>query len=120
MSLPTTVGHAFLLQAVHSLDAGLDRIRHCVGQLDDAQLWWRPHAAMNSIANLLLHLCGNLTQWIVAGVTEASDRRDRPQEFAERGPIPKAELLARLEAVAGAAREVLRRTSDTQLLELRR
>src|SRR4051812_999787 len=105
MSLPTTVGHAYLIQAVHSLDAGLDRIRHCVAQLDDAQVWWRPHEAMNSIANILLHLSGNLSQWIVAGVRQAPDRRDRPREFAERGPIPRAELLARLDAVAGAARD---------------
>jgi hypothetical protein len=42
---------------------------------------------MNSISNPILHLCGNLRQWIVAGVGGEADIRQRPKEFSERGPI---------------------------------
>jgi hypothetical protein len=97
-----------------------ERIGHCLGQLDDRQVWWRPHESMNSIANLVLHLCGNLRQWIVAGVGGATDVRNRPQEFAEQGPIPKAELLLRLEEVIGESDAVLAETTERQLLEPRR
>jgi hypothetical protein len=88
--------------------------------LDDNQVWWRPHKSMNSIANLVLHLCGNLRQWIVAGVGGATDVRDRPQEFAEQEPIPKRELLVRLEEVVGEADAVLAEVTERRLLEPRR
>jgi hypothetical protein len=120
MSLPTTVGHAYLALAIRRLNAAFESIKHCVDQLDDVQVWWRPHEAMNSIANLLLHLCGNLTQWIIAGVRHEPDHRHRPQEFAARGGIPKAELLSRLEQVVRTAQNVLKHTTDAQLLEPRR
>jgi hypothetical protein len=75
---------------------------------------------MNSIANLILHLCGNLRQWIVAGVGGSPDSRHRPREFAERGPIAKEELLRRLEEVISEADAVLAKTSEQQLLASRR
>jgi uncharacterized damage-inducible protein DinB len=114
------VARAYLIQARRHLVACLARIAHCLGQLDDAQVWWRPREGMNSIANILLHLCGNLRQWIVAGAGGAADVRDRPSEFAERGPVPRADLLRRLEEVVQEADAVLARVSDGQLLEPRR
>jgi hypothetical protein len=80
------VGAAFLAEGRRKLAACHQRIRHCVQQLTDAQVWWRPSEGHNSIANLLLHLCGNVRQWVVAGVSGMPDSRNRPQEFAERGP----------------------------------
>src|SRR5206468_11868255 len=85
------VGRAFIEVARRQLAERADRIGHCVGQLDDAQVWWRPHESMNSIANLVLHLCGNRRQWIVSGVGGEPDVRDRPGEFSERGAVPKDE-----------------------------
>jgi hypothetical protein len=112
-----SIGQAFLTEARHRLLACHDKVRHCLAQLDDAQVWWRPRPSMNSIANLVLHLGGNLRQWIVAGVGGAPDVRDRPTEFAEQGPMPKAELLRHLEAVVNEADTALARVSDTRLLE---
>jgi hypothetical protein len=115
-----SVGRAYLEETRRRIAACRERIGHCLGQLDDRQVWWRPHESMNSIANLVLHLCGNLRQWVVSGVGGAADVRDRPQEFAEQGPIPKAELLLRLEEVLGEADAVLAETDERQLLEPRR
>jgi hypothetical protein len=89
-------------------------------QLDDAQIWWRPNESMNSIANLVLHLCGNLEQWILAGVGGAVAQRNRPLEFSERTQIPKEELSQRLAARVSQVGDVLERVNDAQLLERRR
>jgi hypothetical protein len=113
------IRQAFLAEARRRLADCHERIGHCLRQLDDAQLWWRPRPALNSIGNLLLHLCGNLRQWIVAGVGGAPDRRDRPQEFAERGPLPRAEVLGPLAQVVAEADAVLARVAGPQLLEPR-
>jgi hypothetical protein len=106
--------------AANELTSALARIRHCLGQLTDEQVWWRPRPGLNSVGNLVLHLCGNLRQWVVVGLGGGTDSRDRPAEFAERGPIPKAELLRRLEAVVDEARAVLARQTAGRLLEARR
>jgi hypothetical protein len=107
-------------EAANELASALARIKHCLGQLTDEQVWWRSHPSLNSIGNLTLHLCGNVWQWIVAGLGGAADVRDRPAEFSERGPIPKGELMYRLEAVVDEARAVLARQTARQLLEARR
>jgi hypothetical protein len=90
------VSQAFVAAAREVLAEGMVKVEHCVDQLDDESLWWRPSAGRNSVANLMLHLAGNLRQWIVSGVGGAADVRDRPGEFADRSGRPKAEVLARL------------------------
>jgi Protein of unknown function (DUF1572) len=107
-------------QASNELTSALDRIRHCVRQLSDAQVWQRPQPSLNSIGNLILHLCGNLRQWIVAGLSGSQDVRNRPAEFAEQSPIPKAELLHGLGTVVREAKDVLDRMTAAQFVEVRR
>ncbi len=92
---------------------------HCVDQLHDEQLWWRAGEQFNSIANLLLHLAGNVDQRINSLIGGAPDNRDRPREFAERGPIPKDDLLKRLDGTLQAADEVLAQLPPERLLEKR-
>lgn len=107
-------------EAAQELSDALAKIIHCVNQLDEAQVWSRPQPGLNSIGNLLLHLAGNLTQWIVAGFGGAADHRNRSAEFTEQGPIPKRELLARLEAAVAQARAALKRVTAGELVRVRR
>jgi Protein of unknown function (DUF1572) len=107
-------------EAANELDSARGKIKHCLGQLSDEQVWWRSRPSLNSIGNLMLHLCGNLRQWIVAGLGGVEDVRNRPAEFAERGPIPKSEMLHRLDAVISEAKEVLGKLTAQQLLDARR
>ena len=106
--------------AAHELESALDRIKHCLGQVNDEHVWRRSRPGLNSIGNLILHLCGNLRQWVVAGVGGVPDVRNRPAEFAERGPVPKEELMRSLEAVVGEAKRVLAGVDARQLAGPRR
>lgn len=83
------------------------KIQSAIAPLGDEQIWRRPNAASNSIGNLLLHLEGNLRQWIVAGVGANEDRRDRAGEFASTGGVQKNELLAAMLAAVEEADAVL-------------
>jgi len=102
--------------AGRELSDSLTKIKRCIDQLDDAQVWLRPEALLNSIGNLLVHLEGHLTQWIVCGIGGIEDHRDRPAEFAEQGPIPKGVLVERLEVAVVAAKAALRRLSERDLM----
>ena len=110
----------YLADARNELTAALATIKHCLSQLNEDQLWWRPSSSMNSAANLLLHLAGNLRWKFRAIIGGLPDDRDRPREFSERGPIPKTELLRRLEEAVGAADATLASLTPAQLLENRR
>lgn len=107
-------------EAAKELASALVRIQHCVNQLTVDQVWWRPDPSMNSIGNLILHLCGNVRQWIVAGIGGAEDVRNRPAEFSERGPRSKEELLNRISTIVDEAKAVLHGLTAQRLLELRR
>lgn len=98
----------------------LPKIASCVRRLTDDDIWWRPNAASNSIGNLVLHLSGNVRQWIVSGIGGAPDTRNRQQEFDERTPISGGELLATLTSTLQDADRVLANVTPEQLLEHRR
>lgn len=91
------------------------RLRTTVESLSDEQLWWRPNPACNSIGNLILHLNGNIGQWLVASFSRLEDARDRPAEFNQRARIPGRELLAKLNETLQQAGKVIKRLTASDL-----
>lgn len=81
---------------IHVQTESVERIVKCLDLLTEEQVWERFNDNTSSIGNLILHLCGNVRQWIIATLGSQPDLRDRDAEFAERGPISKADLMARL------------------------
>ena len=107
---------AFLHAVKSQLERSAVKIDHCLNQIDDTQLWWRPAPSQNSIGNLILHLCGNVGQWIISGVGGAVDERDRPSEFAEDHQIPKHKLLKTLHICVEEAGTALSKVERPRLL----
>ncbi len=87
-------------------------------RLTDEQIWWRPNPASNSIGNLILHLNGNVGQWLVASFNGHRDERNRPVEFNERRLISRRELLDRLGATMQEASAVLARLTPDHLTRI--
>ena len=110
----------FLRVSRHQLRVRLQRIETCLGWLSDEQIWSRRHEVENAVGNLVLHLCGNISQWIVGGVGGAPVSRDRDAEFARREPLPVDDLVRRLRAVVREADAVLARLTPDDLVEPRR
>jgi uncharacterized damage-inducible protein DinB len=115
------IEQAFLAQSRRLLTQSyFPRIEKSLEGLTDEQLWWRANAESNSIGNLILHLAGNVRQWIVSGIGGAADERDRQGEFDARGPLPAPDLLARLRTAVEDADRVLAGIAPATLLERRR
>ncbi|HVS20435.1 MAG TPA: DUF1572 family protein [Pyrinomonadaceae bacterium] len=115
------LGKAFIAQSrYHLAEDYLPKIERCLALLDDKQIWWRANPESNSIGNLLLHLGGNVRQWIVCGLGDATDGRDRDSEFAQRDMIPRAELLRRLKQTLREADATLAKFDPEKLLEQKR
>jgi len=98
-------------------DDYLPKLLHCVEQMSEEDIWWRPNEASNSVGNLILHLCGNLVQWIVSSIGGVEFTRDRDAEFATRGPVPKNELVANLIGVIEEVDIVLASLKSERLLD---
>ena len=120
MSSESRLAVAVIHEVAECLDYGRVKIEHCLGQLTESQVWWRPREEMNSIANLLQHIAGNLCQWIVAGVGDLEDTRDRQREFDDRSGVTKAELMQNLCDVLDAARNTMAELTTDELLARRR
>jgi Protein of unknown function (DUF1572) len=92
------------------------RLRACAEPLTEEQIWWRPNPASNSIGNLILHLNGNVRQWLVASFNRREDDRERPAEFAAQGSLTSLQLLDRLGATMDEAAQVLARLTESDLV----
>lgn len=97
----------FLECSIHRLKELTPRIETCLGKLTLEQVWARGGENENAIGNLVLHLCGNMRQWIVCGVGGRPDTRDRDGEFAAREGASGPELSARLCETVGEATAVI-------------
>jgi uncharacterized damage-inducible protein DinB len=92
------------------------KLRKCIAVLPDGAVWARANDSSNSIGNLLLHLAGNVRQWIVGGVGGRPVERDRPAEFAARDGPDASTLLENLESAVSEADSVLAELSEEDLL----
>ncbi len=92
------------------------RLNTCLDGLTEDQVWWRPNEASNSIGNLLLHLNGNIRQWILQSLGGLANQRDRDSEFAQRDRIPLAQVRSQLDSTLRQVDELLQRLSTEDLL----
>jgi uncharacterized damage-inducible protein DinB len=97
----------FLDHSVAKLEQYCSRIETCLGMLTEEQVWARGGENENAVGNLVLHLSGNVRQWIVSGVGGQSDRRDRDSEFNARGSMPITALRERLRGTVQEAAAVI-------------
>ncbi|MCY4584683.1 MAG: DUF1572 family protein, partial [Bryobacterales bacterium] len=115
-----TCVHDFICISRHQLRERLRRIELCIDKLSDGQLWTRNHEKENAVGNLILHLAGNIRQWIVSGVGGETDARDRDSEFSRREPLDRGELILRLRQAIEQADRVLASVTTAQLARKRK
>jgi hypothetical protein len=109
----------FLDQAAKRLGILSERIATCISKLTPDQIWMRGAENQNAAGNLMLHLNGNVRQWIISGVGGEPDHRERDAEFAARGGMTPGELTARLQETVNGAIEIIRSLPHSRLTERR-
>lgn len=91
------------------------KLHAAVDAMPADKLWWRPNEESNSVGNLLLHLAGNVSEWIVSGVGGAPNTRRRADEFAARSGHGASELLALLDKALDNADAALAELTEADL-----
>jgi hypothetical protein len=107
----------FLDYSCKKLDGMTDNLRICLGKLTDAQIWERHGAHENAVGNLVLHLCGNMRQWVMHGVGAAKDVRVRDAEFSANGGLSGAQLMETFANTVAEARGVISSLPSERLVE---
>lgn len=107
----------FLRISIEKLRRSGSRIEDCVGRLNHDQIWTRNADNVNSIGNLVLHLRGNVRQWIGFGIGGLTDQRDRDSEFAARGGLEPKDLAEHSRKTVSDAIDILRNFDSGRMLE---
>lgn len=109
----------FKEQAIFRLNENTPRIQGCLDLLTEDQIWHKPNSNTNSIANLVLHLCGNITQYAISSLSLKPDSREREKEFTDFKSLTKNELLQKINAVVEEACSTISKLPDPELLRIR-
>ena len=107
----------FLTFSVDKLRQLESRIEECLERLSPEQIWWRPSEENNSVANLVLHLTGNVRQWILSSVGGEADTRDRDAEFAPHAEADIPRLRSSLRATVERAVQIIQGLSAERLTQ---
>jgi uncharacterized damage-inducible protein DinB len=113
-----TVPENFLAFAITRLKLTQTEIRRCCDQLSEEQMWHRGGDYENSVANLLLHLEGNMRQWMIHGITGRPDVRRRDDEFALAPTVTATEARAAFNATVEEVCHVLGSLPPDRILEV--
>ena len=107
----------FMDQAIYRMSENTERVKACLEVISEEELWLRPTSVSNSIGNLILHLAGNMRQYIVSSLGRRPDHRQRDSEFSTEGGFTKEELLTHFLSNYEEVVAVLRSLTDQDLLE---
>ena len=110
----------FKQNAIFRLEEGQRMIHLAFAKIGEEQLWKIPVPKGLSLGNQLLHICGNMTQYAIASLSEHPDQREREKEFATKEGFTKAELLQRLDQTIAQAISSINQASATQYTQLRK
>ncbi len=116
-TLDNNIAALFLDHSCRKLEMMTGHLGVCLSRLTDAQIWERHGAHENAVGNLVLHLCGNMRQWAIAGVGEAKDIRDRDAEFSADGGMGAEELMGRFALTVAETRGIFAGLAAERLLD---
>ena len=97
------------------VEESLPRIKKCLTRLSDEEIWRRPNDNTVSIGNLILHLNGNVKQWVISTLGGKEDNRVRQGEFDETGPIDRDKMISDLEETLAEVNQILKNLTTDQL-----
>ncbi len=105
----------FISQTIVRIDENTVKIKSCMKELDDNEIWFHPNAHVNSVGNIILHLCGNIGQYVISSMGGKIDIRERDLEFSTRGGLTNAELVIKLSDIVEEAKSIIASASHENL-----
>ena len=108
----------FIEQSIYRIEENTHRIRKCLQEIDETELWKFTNEHSNSMGNLILHLCGNVRQYAIAALGEINDTRERDKEFTAKAGLAKATLLNELTRTISEAVGIIKNLDEDRLIKI--
>ena len=108
----------FTEESIFRIEKNTTKIIKCLEELNEKQIWLRPNEVSNSIGNILLHLCGNITQYIISALGVQPDIRERDKEFSAKTGYNKDELQNKLTSTVEQAVIIIRNSDEYRLMKI--
>ncbi|GAA3508063.1 hypothetical protein GCM10022393_18070 [Aquimarina addita] len=113
------IAKEFIAQIIYRLDESTRMVTTSFDQLEEGDIWKRYNESSNTIGNLMLHLCGNITQYAIASLDNKEDKRERDKEFEATAGVSKEALLVKLKDTVEEAKKILVNCSVSELMRKR-
>ena len=110
----------FINTAIQYIDENTTKLKGCLDELEEVDVWKRPNEHSNSVGNLLLHLSGNIRQWVISSLGNIEDNRRREIEFAATDGYTKSELKEKLFSTVEEAKAVIKNITIQEILKKRK
>jgi uncharacterized damage-inducible protein DinB len=111
-----SIATEFKEQSISRLEENTPKIEKCLKEMSETEIWQRSNPSSNSVANIILHLCGNITQYIISSLGGIEDIRERDKEFSTERGFSKIELFNNLNATVNQAVEIIRKITPEELM----
>ncbi|TYA71909.1 DUF1572 family protein [Seonamhaeicola marinus] len=109
----------FKEQISYRLDESTRMVSLSLEQLSEDDIWKKVNDSTNSVGNLIVHLCGNMTQYAIASLGNKEDKRNRDEEFSISGGLSKVQLLEKLMHTVETVKAVINELSESEFLRKR-
>ena len=109
----------FVENTIYRMDENTRKIEACLGELNEDEIWKKPNKSSNSVGNQILHLCGNIRQYIIASLGHNEDTRTRDAEFTTTSGFDKNELMQMLATTLNEAKQIIKNASEAEMLRSR-
>ena len=110
----------FINAAIRYIDENTTKLKACLDELEEADTWRRPNEHSNSVGNLLLHLSGNIRQWVISALGNSEDSRQREAEFATDGGYTRSALKEKLFSTIDEAKAIIQNITLPEILKKRK
>ena len=109
----------FTDQSVYRIGENTTKLITCLGELEETDIWKQPNENLNSVGNLILHLCGNIRQYAISSLGRIEDTRERDKEFSAHCVYSKSELIKKLITIVEEAKNIIQNINSNELLRKR-
>ena len=116
--MENTFAKEFIEQSIYRIEESTHRIKKCLDEIDEIEIWKCPNERSNSIGNLILHLCGNIRQYGISALSKIKDTRERDKEFSTKTGPTKSELLNELINTISEAVGIIENIDENRLMKI--
>ena len=117
--MTTTIAKEFIDVSISKLKEDTVKIEKCFNEFIEEDIWKRPNSSSNSVGNIILHLCGNIRQYIISSLGGKEDIRKRDEEFSIKGGHTKTELFNNLSSTIDEAIAIIKNCNENDLVKIR-